>query len=542
MTKTLFVGLDGATFTVLDTLVADLPGEGVTMPFMKRFLDGGARCTLRSTPNPLTPPAWTSIMTGRSPGNHGVYDFIRAEEKGDEVYFTLYDSRDIATETIWSIATRHGKKVVALNFPLTAPPRQNSGICVPGFVPWKHLRRNVAPSGLIDRLKAIDGFNPKELAWDFDLEKQAMEKLSQTETERWVKYHLPREEQWFRIAEHLMGTEQPDLMAVMFDGTDKIQHQAWRFLDPRLPRDTWGEWEHSMRRVCLAYFRALDSYIERLVKLAGEDCRVFMASDHGFTASNEVFRINSFLHEKGYLEWADYGDDKIAERRSNSNFAAVDWKQTLAYCRTPSSNGIYIRVAARPGAVGIAPEEYTAFRDRIIADLEALTDAATGERIVTQILKREDVFAGDFTDEAPDLTLVLRDFGFVSIRNLQPTIMKREEITGTHHPDGIMLANGVGIATNVELERRNIVDVASTLLYSLELAVPEDFEGEVPAAMFQPGYFKTHPVRIGEPTVQAASAGMAKPEFKAGALDDAEMDEAEKERILEQLQMLGYME
>lgn len=543
MTKTLFIGLDGATFTILDRLIADLPDEGVTMPFMKRFVDGGARAKLFSTPNPLTPPAWTSIMTGRSPGNHGVYDFIRAEEKGDEVYFTLYDARDIATETIWSIATRNGKKVVALNFPLTAPPRPNSGISVPGFVPWKHLRRNVAPSGLFDRLKEIDGFNPKELAWDFDLEKQAMEKLSEEETERWVKYHLPREEQWFRIAEHLMDTEQPELMAIMFDGTDKIQHQAWRFLDPRLPRDNWGEWEYSMRRVCLSYFRALDGYIERLVELAGPDSRVFMASDHGFTASTEVLRINAFLEEKGYLQWADYGEDAdIAERRANSNFAAVDWKKTTAYCRTPSSNGIYIRVADRPGSFGIPTDEYHEFRERIIADLESIVDDATGERIVTKIMRREDVFAGEFMHEAPDLTLVLRDFGFVSIRNLHPPLLQRDEIVGTHHPDGVMLANGVGIAATDELEPRDIVDVAPTLLYSLGLPVPKDFEGVVPESFFVDKFLEEQPVTIGKPTSRTNGAQVDKSAIKAGAVDEVEMDEQEKAALMEQLQMLGYME
>jgi len=76
MTKTLFIGLDGATFTVLNEMTRDLPDCGVTMPFLKQFMETGAQAKLLSTPNPLTPPAWVSIMTGRTPGNHGVYDFI----------------------------------------------------------------------------------------------------------------------------------------------------------------------------------------------------------------------------------------------------------------------------------------------------------------------------------------------------------------------------------------------------------------------------------------------------------------------------------
>ena len=107
--RTLFIGMDGATFTVLDDLVR--PGEGgPVMPFLAKIFADGTRCQLRSTPNPLTPPAWVSLMTGRTPGHHGVYDFVRAEERGENVFMTLYDARDCRVETIWSIASRQGTK------------------------------------------------------------------------------------------------------------------------------------------------------------------------------------------------------------------------------------------------------------------------------------------------------------------------------------------------------------------------------------------------------------------------------------------------
>src|SRR3546814_20307097 len=68
-----------------------------------------------------------------------------------------------------------------------------------------------------------------------------MESLSADETANWVRYHLPREEQWFKVAEHILENDKPDLMAVMFDGTDKIQHQAWPWLDKNLlPKNPQG--------------------------------------------------------------------------------------------------------------------------------------------------------------------------------------------------------------------------------------------------------------------------------------------------------------
>ena len=50
--RTLLLGLDGATFTILDPLMA--AGE---MPFFKELVDTGVRAELRSVVPALTPPA-----------------------------------------------------------------------------------------------------------------------------------------------------------------------------------------------------------------------------------------------------------------------------------------------------------------------------------------------------------------------------------------------------------------------------------------------------------------------------------------------------
>jgi predicted AlkP superfamily phosphohydrolase/phosphomutase len=532
MTKTLFIGLDGATFTVLDEMTRDLPEVGITMPFLKKFMETGCRAKLRSTPNPLTPPAWVSIMTGRMPGSHGVYDFIRAEEKGEDVYFTLSDSRDILTETIWSMASRQDRTVVALNFPITAPPRPGNGSMVPGFVPWKHLRRNTTPPELYDRLKEIPDFDPKELAWDFDREKQSLEVMTEEDMENWVRYHIPRDQQWFKIAETLLREDSPDLMAVLFDGVDKLQHQVWKFVDPALVPTNPTPWEKRVRELCLEYFRKLDGYIEKLVKLAGPDAQVFMASDHGFTATTEVLRINAFLHEKGYLAWKETDDSEAAQRREASWFANLDWEKTLAYCRTPSSNGITIRVAQNPGDPGVKPQEYETFRQKLIHDLESLKDPDTGERIIQAIYKREDVYSGVAMKEAPDLTLVLRDYGFVSIRNILPVVEPRETPAGTHHPDGVFLAGGCGVKSGFKGELQNIVDVTATMIYSLGLPVPKDQEGSVAETFFTEDYLQSTPIVLDGQT-----------SLKKDTDSDSEaISDEEKEQIMAQLQMLGYME
>jgi len=318
---------------------------------------------------------------------------------------------------------------------------------------------------------------------------------------------------------------------VMFDGVDKLQHQAWLYIDPNQQQGELSDYHRRMRGLCLQYFRQLDGFIERLVDAAGPEAQVFLASDHGFTGTTEVVRINAWLHEKGYLRWKDVPDTNEGRRREDSMFAFLDWKNTIAYCRTPSSNGINIRVARSPGETGIAPEQYESVRARLIRDLEALEDPATGERIIREIHLREDVFPGEAMNDAPDLLLVLRDYGFVSIKNKLPVVEPRAQVAGTHHPDGVFLAYGPGISKSAKIARRKIADVGATLLYSLGLEVPADFEGTVPKAMFTSEHLQEHPVTVGAPTrgtnKDAQAPGMA-PE--------------EKEQIMAQLQMLGYME
>jgi predicted AlkP superfamily phosphohydrolase/phosphomutase len=286
-----------------------------------------------------------------------------------------------------------------------------------------------------------------------------------------------------------------------------------------------------MRQVCLQYFANVDRYIKSLVEMVGPQAQVFFASDHGFTGSTEVVRINAWLAEKGYVHFKELPEGEAGKRRDSTAFAFLDWSKTTAYCRTPSSNGITIRVARKPGETGIDPKDYDKVRAQLIRDLEDLKDPETGERIIAEIHTREEVFPGSAINDAPDLQLVLRDFGFVSVRNLQPVVQKRDYVIGTHHPDGVFLAYGPGIEAGKVLGRRHITDVTSTLLYSLGLPIPSDLEGKVPTAMFTAEYQAEHPVRIGE-----ATRGNDKDKISET------MDDEEKQQLMAQLQMLGYME
>jgi predicted AlkP superfamily phosphohydrolase/phosphomutase len=108
MGPTLLIGLDGATFTILDPYAQ----RGV-MPFLGELMERGTRASLRSVMPPLTPPAWTSLMTGKHPGQHGVFDFFQKEDP-DSIYFRFASSQDVHSATIWTLRPRRS---TAASFP-----------------------------------------------------------------------------------------------------------------------------------------------------------------------------------------------------------------------------------------------------------------------------------------------------------------------------------------------------------------------------------------------------------------------------------------
>ena len=67
----------------------------------------------------------------------------------------------------------------------------------------------------------------------------------------------------------------------------------------------------------------------------------------------------------------------------------LDWAGTTAYCRTPSSNGIHIRVSEKPGDPGIQKKDYTRFREKLIEDRGK--QRLLGEKLSSQAMNGESI-------------------------------------------------------------------------------------------------------------------------------------------------------
>ena len=537
--QTVLLGLDGATFTVLDPLMRD----GV-MPFLKEFTASGVRGELRSVIPALTPPAWTSLTTGRSPGHHGIFDFF-CKEAPDSHHIRIATARDVHAETIWSLADRGGLRTMALNFPLMFPPPKVNGFVVPGWMPWRQMRLGCHPSDLFDRLKKLPGFNAQELAMDLNPEAKALQGCREDEYEEWVALHIRREKQWAAILCDLMREDPCELTAIVFDGVDRIQHLCWRFLAPAAG-DSFTPAEQRIRERCLEYFRELDGILAEVVSLAGPEATVVFASDHGFGPQTGTFFVNAWLEQRGYLAWAGADAPRAAEAQAlgieqlAKHDHLLDWAKTRAYAPTPSSNGIHIVQASPEHPHGVPASEYRQFRDRLADELRAVKGPATGQGIVARVYTRDEVFDGPHKPMAPDLTLELNDGGLISILASDVAYRSRSVPSGTHRREGIFMARGPGLECGQRLQGVSILDVAPLLLHSLDLAVPADMEGRVPAGAFHPAWLRQRPVR----TAAAPKAPEPQPEpVAAGAAPDDSLFTKEDElKLAQRLRDLGYIE
>jgi predicted AlkP superfamily phosphohydrolase/phosphomutase len=335
-----------------------------------------------------------------------------------------------------------------------------------------------------------------------------------------------------------MQTEPSELVAVLFDGVDKIQHLCWRFLDPTSASKLSTEWETRIRESCLRYFRTLDGLIEDIVTLGGAEATVVVASDHGFGPQVRTFFVNAWLQRQGHLSWRNGGAPKASESQELGigqlarHVHSIDWAGTRAYAPMPSGNGIHIVRSNGNGTPGVSAAEYESFRTRLIDELRALRDPVSGDRIVARVWRREDIFAGPSLELAPDLTLELQDGGLISILESDEVVKQRVEPTGTHRPEGVFIARGTAIRQGVSLPELSILDVAPLLLYSLNLPIPADLDGQLRLEMLDE-----------EAARPALSDDAMKGAVQAGEpMVEPVLDAESEAEILKRLQALGYVE
>jgi predicted AlkP superfamily phosphohydrolase/phosphomutase len=529
-TKLLVIGLDGGTFKVIDPLI-----EEGKLPNIERFIKEGVRGELLSTMPPVTGPAWSSFMTGKSPGAHGIFDFVRPLP--DDFRRRIVNYKHIKSKTLWSILSENGKKIGIINVPLTYPPPEVNGFLVSGMLTPSIKSQHTYPASLSNELN---------------------EKFGQYILDIWWQHYGPRRIENFlqdliyctnkrgKIALHLMQNREWDFFMTVFIGTDRVQHALWRLLFLTSKHDL-SRANKAIRELILEYYQLVDDIIGRIFSKIEKRANLIIMSDHGFGPLKGKVYINKWLKD---LELLSFDHKKLRNfdiqmklapalrnsvkkldflnlrkkllpniRKNPARGGAyrfldcIDWSKTVAYAASNTEQGIYINLAGRePYGIVQPGRDLEKTRDSIMESLRDLEHPQTKEKIVSGVYRKEDIYSGRYLDNAPDIIFSLKEGEYLA--DVQPKDYLFEKLSwktgsGTHRMEGIFIAHGEDVKKGLDIEGARIIDLAPTILNMMNVPIPNDMEGEVLGQIFSDEFMKKNPPQYAEPTETVDSATIA---------------------------------
>ena len=304
MKKVLVIGWDcGAPDIAFNKLKGELPA-------VNKIMSTGQWGKLRSCYPPITIPAWTVMVSGKEPGELGIYGF---RHRVDSSYtdFSITTSGDIKVDRIWDVIAREGKKSILSGIPPTYPIRPVNGWLIPGFITPDAKGDYTYPKELKGEIESLIG----EYPFDVVFRTKNKAKLRDDVFDMTEKH--------FKVFEHLLKSKDWDFAMHVEIGLDRVHHAFWRYFDPS---HHLYEPDSEFKNVIPDYYKLLDKWLGRFMDMIDDDTLLIVASDHGAKAMKGAFCVNQWLEKEGYLRFKK----KPAEGEKIQN-ANVNWKKTKAW-------------------------------------------------------------------------------------------------------------------------------------------------------------------------------------------------------------------
>jgi predicted AlkP superfamily phosphohydrolase/phosphomutase len=556
--KIICIGLDGATFDLIQPWVS----EG-KLPNISKMMQDGVWGELESVIPPISAPAWTSFMTGKNPGKHGIFGFKKEKQGSYEEIFV--NRKLIKSETLWKGLSENKKKVIIINVPLTYPPEEVNGCLVSGmdtpstkspftYPPQLKEEIDTVTQGKYQIHQHFGGYltNNKR-------KKQALEEILSAID---IRTH---------VAEYLMQKYLWDFFMIKFDNPDQVQHYFWKDMDVK---------DSTFSNAILKVYEHLDSILGKFINCLDEHTTLIVVSDHGAgPVIGKRIYINEWLRRKGMLYTKDQFAGKrkkvrnrlrkllmqsleklyfragkvishrlrerlgiplpmIKARLFSFTHVNTDWTRTKAYFGG-NLNAIYINVEGRrPEGIVKPGEEYEQVREEIIHGLKSLVDPDDGQPVFEHVYKKEEVYYGALVEEAPDILVIPRHFSDYTMgkemlnNDKKPAIANQSSqrgVTGNHRLNGIFLSYGKCIREGEQIQGAKIIDLFPTIYHIFGLQIPADIDGNPLTHIFTSEWLSENPVRFSD---------------TATGIEETKEDVYSKEdeaEIRERLKGLGYI-
>ena len=451
--KVLVVGFDGASPLLIERWIEKLP----TFRMLKK--KGQFGITVPPIPA-QTPVAWSTFMSGKNPGNHGIFSFTFRQIGTYER--TIISPEMLRSKTLWRILSDAGKNVGVVNVPMCGV-EDVKGFLIPGFV--SRSEGTPYPDSLGKKIKRKFGID--RLTGDLEIDTI---KKARSDPHRFFERVNQITDEMAEICLHLIQEEKWDFFMAVFMGTDRIQHFFWKYVDPTHP-----EFEQSiLSDLVKKFYIKVDKIAGRFLKSVDENTLFIILSDHGFCPIYKEIMVNNYLEEQGFLTTTKAG--KIDLEKSKA----------VSY----GYGDIWLNVKGRePKGIIDPKKEYQDTRTEISNQLKRIE--IDGEKPIRDVKKREQLYWGSYLNQAPDLNIIFK-VGWQAAR--RPEITKRNKLgryvndnpmwsgghDGTHDPEdvpGIIGVLGPGVRGGKEL-RVHLWDIAPTILNMMGVSVPIDMDGK----------------------------------------------------------------
>lgn len=494
------IGIDGADPRLLKNWVE----KGYLPNIAEIVADGSGICRLASSPNAMSPSAWTSFRTGLTPGRHGIFYFL---DKVDGKYEIQHSTKKIPSlQSFWKYAGEQGKKVAVLHVPLSYPAEDINGIQVTCWLtPSLQSKGFTHPPSLARKI--MDNVPEFRIHWPFK------ELIQRNKYHEALEFKLRSIHAKNKLARFLLNNKKWDLVIIVFEEIDQLQHFFWHFMDERHPRHIKSA-DKQLKEAILSGYIAIDKAIGDIKKIFGNNGRYIIISDHGFRANTygPLF-VSDLLKKAGYqsqkksflskISKYSYGIAELMPTKfkhllnslipkiregvlEKSCFDDVDWEETKAYTiYLNRTSEIWINLKGRDPCGRVLSDDYHALCAELTDLLLTCRELKSGEHPIRKVLKKEDIYQGKYINFAPDLTLKWAEDIFVNglihkkgkIEIVADDPIEKDIRTGDHSDYGVFIDNSIG---NLEDGSREIgiVDIPPHILNLLGLEVPKWMEGD----------------------------------------------------------------
>jgi len=265
-------------------------------------------------------------------------------------------------------------------------------------------------------------------------------------------------------------------LTCVFDGTDRIQHMFWRYVEDGHPASRGvGDAEHA--DAIEKIYTHNDVLVGRVMEKLRKDDLLMVISDHGFASFRRGVNLNAWLHANGYLALKPGADGSAEWLRD------VDWSATKAYAL--GLTGMYLNIEGREAQGIVTPgKEAEALKAEIISKLNGFMDVEKGEVGITEVFDTAKLYTGPYLPNAPDL-LIGYNRGYRASWDLATGVVSGAVFednvkawSGDHCIDPRLVPGVFFASRKIESEDPALVDIAPSALRLFGLEPPAHMDGK----------------------------------------------------------------